>query len=128
MLACLETDERDVWWNWISNGGHTTLDALGISNRFGGYEPRHLADALGPERIEWLRKRPLYYIDGDYLFVHAGIAPSVPLTQQKRDDMLWIRTRFLESTLRHDYIVVHGHTQNSRAWSHSNRGPRTSAQ
>ena len=44
MLECLETDDRDVWWNWLSNGGNKTLDAFGISNRFGRYNPvrRHI--------------------------------------------------------------------------------------
>ena len=51
MLACLETDDRDVWWNWISNGGNKTLDALGVSSRFGGYDPNALTEALGPHRI-----------------------------------------------------------------------------
>lgn len=111
MLDCLETDDRDVWWNWLSNGGNKTLEAFGVSNRFGGYNPRDLIEALGPERINWLRNLPLYYIIEPYLFVHAGIVPDRPLEEQKKKDMLWIRTRFLDSKVKHKYIVVHGHTQ-----------------
>lgn len=111
MLDCLETDDRDVWWNWLSNGGDKTMAALGISNRFGGYDPRALADALGQERINWIRNLPLFHTIGSYLFVHAGIVPERPLLQQKKKDMLWIRSRFLESDVKHEFIVVHGHTQ-----------------
>ena len=111
MLDCLDTDDRDVWWNWVSNGGDKTLKALGVSNRFGGYNPNELIEALGAQRIAWLRSLPLYHIVEPYLFVHAGIVPDRPLEEQKKKDILWIRTRFLESNVKHKYIVVHGHTQ-----------------
>ncbi len=110
MLACLDTDDRDVWWNWISNGGDRTLVSLGLSARM-GYDPRALADALGAHRIAWLRSLPVFHVVGRYLFVHAGVVPGVPLAEQKTKDMLWIRTRFLESGADHGYVVVHGHTQ-----------------
>jgi serine/threonine protein phosphatase 1 len=42
--------------------------------------------------------------------VHAGIRPSIPLDQQRMDDLLWIRDEFLESPHRHTKFVVHGHT------------------
>lgn len=121
LLECLETDDRDVWWNWISNGGDKTLEALGVSTRFGGYDPKALAEALGQERVEWLRHLPLYHVAGPYLFVHAGIVPEVSLEEQKRKDMLWIRSRFLESNVDHGYIVVHGHTQTHEPELLSNR-------
>ena len=35
MLQCLETDDRDIWHTWLSNGGEDTLGSLGVSNRFG---------------------------------------------------------------------------------------------
>jgi serine/threonine protein phosphatase 1 len=110
MLACLDTDDRDVWWNWISNGGDRTLAAFGVSTR-SGYSARTLAEALGACRVDWLRSLPIYHVVERYLFVHAGIVPGVPLDQQQTKDMLWIRTRFLESPDDHGYVVVHGHTQ-----------------
>ena len=120
MLACLETDERDVWWNWISNGGDRTLAALKVSTR-SGYDRRALAEALGEARIAWLRSLPIYHIEEPYLFVHAGIVPGVPLERQAAKDMLWIRTRFLESDADHGYIVVHGHTQTAQPELRRNR-------
>lgn len=110
MLDCLETDDRDVWWNWLSNGGDGTLEALGIPFKMNGFSSRALREALGEQRIRWLRGLPIYHIFGDHLFVHAGIVPGIPLDKQQTKDMLWIRTRFLESEADHGYTVVHGHT------------------
>jgi len=121
MLACLETDDRDVWWNWISNGGNKTLEAFGVSNRFGGYNPKSLAEALGPHRIKWLKNLKLFHLSAPYLFVHAGILPGRALSEQKKKDLIWIRSRFLESEVKHPYIVVHGHTQTREPEIRKNR-------
>ncbi len=111
MLSCLKTEERDVWWNWLSNGGEATLKSFGVSFRYGGYDPKPFIEALGESRINWLKSLPLTFLSEPYLFVHAGIVPGKPLSEQKRKDMLWIRSRFLENNEVHPQIIVHGHTQ-----------------
>jgi serine/threonine protein phosphatase 1 len=47
---------------------------------------------------------------GDYLFVHAGIRPGVPLAEQKASDLRWIREQFTDHALPFGRVVVHGHT------------------
>jgi serine/threonine protein phosphatase 1 len=47
---------------------------------------------------------------GDYLFVHAGIRPGVPLEEQRLSDLRWIRDRFIDHEGDHGFVVVHGHT------------------
>lgn len=47
---------------------------------------------------------------GEYLFVHAGIDPDVPLGEQRRHDLRWIREPFLSHDASHGPVVVHGHT------------------
>ncbi len=47
---------------------------------------------------------------GDYVFVHAGIDPARPLSEQKRSDLLWIRGGFLDHQGALEKVVVHGHT------------------
>lgn len=47
---------------------------------------------------------------GDYLFVHAGIRPGVPLEKQALTDLRWIREDFLDDDRHHGIMVVHGHT------------------
>jgi serine/threonine protein phosphatase 1 len=44
------------------------------------------------------------------VFVHAGIRPGVALADQTEDDLLWIRSDFLDDTRDHGVLVVHGHT------------------
>ncbi len=47
---------------------------------------------------------------GDYLFVHAGIAPGVALDDQEVHNLRWIRHEFLDHREDHGHVVVHGHT------------------
>lgn len=47
---------------------------------------------------------------GDYLFVHAGIRPGVPLEDQSPSDLRWIRDTFLNDDGDHGKCVVHGHS------------------
>ncbi len=58
---------------------------------------------------------------GDYLFVHAGIRPGVPLEDQTLEDLRWIRQPFLDSTDNFGPVVVHGHTISARAEFRHNR-------
>lgn len=46
----------------------------------------------------------------DYIFVHAGIRPGVPLERQSLHDMRWIRDEFLDDFSDHGGLVIHGHT------------------
>ena len=47
---------------------------------------------------------------GDYVFVHAGVRPGVPLDAQRPSDLRWIRGDFLSYPRPLDKVVVHGHT------------------
>ena len=47
---------------------------------------------------------------GDYLFVHAGIRPEVPLAEQETKDLRWIRAIFTDCREDYGFTVVHGHT------------------
>ncbi|MDP7604515.1 MAG: serine/threonine protein phosphatase, partial [Alphaproteobacteria bacterium] len=41
---------------------------------------------------------------------HAGLRPGVALEEQNRQDLLWIRHEFLESTADFGKLVIHGHS------------------
>jgi serine/threonine protein phosphatase 1 len=49
------------------------------------------------------------------VFVHAGIRRGVPIDQQDRQDLLWIRREFLEAQPTDGLLVIHGHTPVSEA-------------
>ena len=69
----------------------------------------------------FLKNLKLTYRAGDYLFVHAGIRPGVPLEQQDGNDLIWIRNRFIDSDADFGCVVVHGHTPNPEIQSRHNR-------
>jgi len=101
---------------WLRNGGEATLRSYGVTPP----DPEDpvdlrraqidLALAMPASHREFLRKLVLFRKFGDYLFVHAGIRPGVPLEKQRRDDLIWIRGTFLDSAQDHGMVVVHGHT------------------
>jgi serine/threonine protein phosphatase 1 len=107
MLAAMVGADKDAADQWLMNGGADSLLSWGV--------PRTLAAAEWASRIPiqhliFLRDLTISQQIGPYLFVHAGIRPGVPLEQQSRNDMLWIREPFLSSRIDHGVIVVHGHT------------------
>lgn len=51
-----------------------------------------------------------YFETTDFLFVHAGINPDLPLSEQSQADLTEIREPFLRGRLRLGKTVVFGHT------------------
>lgn len=102
---------------WLHNGGDATLFSYGVGIASGSNADERaivMQNALRkrlPERhLAFLRGLRPYHVEGDYLFVHAGIRPGVPLERQNSEDLLWIREEFLYSREDHGHCVVHGHT------------------
>jgi serine/threonine protein phosphatase 1 len=55
------------------------------------------------------------------LFVHAGIRPMVPISNQSEEDLIWIRHEFHEYRSPHPKLIVHGHTPVNKAAHYGNR-------
>jgi serine/threonine protein phosphatase 1 len=94
-------------------GGLATVASYGV--RTGTFRSRRAiaedAKAAVPDsHRRFLAGLPLFHAAPGLLFVHAGIRPGVPITLQEPADLLWIRGAFLESSLGHGALVVHGHT------------------
>jgi len=73
------------------------------------------------EHIEFLNSLKYSFQEGELFFVHAGIRPGVPIAQQNKDDLLWIRNEFHEYTEPHPLLIVHGHTPVDAARHYGNR-------
>lgn len=69
-----------------------------------------LAAALPDRDLAFLQAAEDMVRIGDYAFVHAGIRPGLPLDEQSRRDLRWIREPFLSHAESHGAVVVHGHT------------------
>jgi serine/threonine protein phosphatase 1 len=99
---------------WLQLGGLQTLASYGID-----LHPRTDTE-IDTRRRFWRafpRAHEIFleclrysFCCGDFLFVHAGIRPGIPIPQQDFNDLLWIRQEFLNSPRDHGKFVVHGHT------------------
>jgi serine/threonine protein phosphatase 1 len=85
---------------WLDNGGGATLDSYGVSS----------AEDIPAEHLAWFDSLPLSSRDERRFFVHAGIMPGIPLEQQRKEVLLWIREPFLSHATDHGLYIVHGHT------------------
>jgi serine/threonine protein phosphatase 1 len=106
---------------WLHNGGDATLRSYGIhwpaaTLMMPDLEHLRLAlwDALPRDHRRFLINLRLSHEEGDYIFVHAGVRPGVPLNAQDARDLMWIREPFLRSRANFGKRVVHGH---SPSWS-----------
>lgn len=112
-----------VWFDW---GGMATLLSYGVrvpSDMPPADRPDFMAKELNrllpaPHRELYLTM-PLSETIGDYLFVHAGVNPQVPLDRQDAFDLTTIRSPFLEWGKRLDKMVVHGHSISESPEFHS---------
>ena len=101
---------------WRLCGGLETLVSYGLQPSLnpGVAEQRRLAKELTKSipkpHLEFLDSLKLSFSCGDFLFVHAGIRPGVPIRKQREEDLLWIREEFLSCDQRFEKFVVHGHT------------------
>jgi serine/threonine protein phosphatase 1 len=80
-----------------------------------------LAERLPAHHHNFLIALPLSFTLGDYFFVHAGVRPGVALSNQRAEDLLWIREDFLRYEGSFGKVVVHGHTPVSEPEIRNNR-------
>lgn len=108
-------ENEDVLRHFLMHGGKETILSYGLGEE-------NYRQATLDELTEWMRNNlPAADLDfirsfedmisiGDYLFVHAGIAPEIALAEQSTGDLRWIREPFLSYPGAHGHVIVHGHT------------------
>lgn len=113
-LKALDGDLRSLRF-LLRIGGRETLLSYGISAE--DYRKLDLDELLSLLRervprahVSFLSGFESWIEIGDYLFVHAGLRPGVPLEEQARSDLCWIRDEFLSHRQNFGKIVVHGHS------------------
>ena len=98
-------------WVHEAMGGRATLASYGVDTSLSGTALLRAARAAIPEaHVDFLNSRPLCHVEGELLFVHAGIHPDLPLEWQTAEHFLWIREPFLSHSEPFDRLVVHGHS------------------
>lgn len=119
-------DRRTSGAGWSKRGGRATLESYGVpvpispEDRDGWSRARDRLRAILPaEHERFLRGLEMTVECGSLFFVHAGVRPGVPLHQQDKTDMLWIRREFLNWEGGFEKLIVHGHTP----MEHAHIGP-----
>jgi len=112
--------------HWLIYGGYECAESYGIGRGWTLNEtPSEIGDrlrsAVPREHVRFLEEMADSFRFGDYLFVHAGIRPGVPLEEQQSKDLRWIREGFLDDRTDHGMVVVHGHTIVDEPEQYSNR-------
>ena len=103
--------------DWLQWGGVEAAESYGVkidrSKPYSAQAERIAKDILKAMPIthqEFYKNLQLYYVDDDYLFVHAGIRPGVKLAKQTKQDLTFSREPFMSHEGLHPYRVVHGHS------------------
>ncbi len=119
-------DKPEVLRQFLRFGGRETVLSYPVDPA--AYNAADMSEARALMRhhvpaadLDFLRSFEDQIAIGDYLFVHAGIAPDVPLDEQTPGDLRWIREPFLSHRQSHGPVVVHGHTITDDAVIRANR-------
>jgi len=114
LKACRENNKKITRF-FVRIGGKETILSYPISKKeYNKLDLEELGDRLPDlipeEHLKFVEGFEDQIVIGDYLFVHAGIRPDVPLPQQEPSDLRWIREEFFEHRGDFEKVVVYGHT------------------
>jgi serine/threonine protein phosphatase 1 len=105
----------EMFRHFLRHGGRETVLSYGVDRA--AFTQADLEDAqammraaVPPDDIAFIESFEDMIAIGDYLFVHAGIDPRLPIEEQKVHDLRWIREPFLSHGEPYGQVVVHGHT------------------
>lgn len=116
----------DMLRHFLRHGGRETLLSYGLDKR--DYtrasieELQVRMDQLVPQADrDFIAGFENLITIGDYVFVHAGVEPGVPLAEQQVAKLRWIREPFLSHMEPHEGVVIHGHTISDAPVDQGNR-------
>jgi len=107
MLLDALAGDRAAATDWLWAGGKAALASWAVDPEL----PREQWEAALPQaHVAFLGSLKRTHREAEYLFVHAGIRPGVPLAAQALDDLVGIRQPFLWTEQPLGVVVVHGHS------------------
>ncbi|WP_189350039.1 metallophosphoesterase [Mesorhizobium sp. M1E.F.Ca.ET.045.02.1.1] len=91
-------------------GGYETLESYGLIAEGGISDTAAAFRANFGRHLETLQQAVPIIVDGRFAYVHAGVDPIRPVTEQDSKDMMMIREPFLRYEGELSHVIVHGHT------------------
>jgi serine/threonine protein phosphatase 1 len=116
-VVCLRGNHECMWQDYLEdreellflhNGGTATLKSYQQFPVVGS------AMVLPERHREFLELLLPWYEMEQFILVHAGLRPGIPLAQQEDKDLYWIRHEFIQSDYDFDKTIVFGHTPFTR--------------
>lgn len=100
---------------WLEFGGVETLRSYGVDVvQYRSSRPRArqklLESHVPHDHVALLVGLAISLQIENIVFAHAGIRRNVPIEQQDRNDLMWIRKEFHDAAPNDGFLVVHGHT------------------
>jgi len=113
---------------WCRHGGRETLASYGVIPPCDDAGPEawsvcsaNLNSAMPEAHRHVIERGKTHVLLGDYVFVHAGVRPGIPLSEQSTWDQMWIREPFLSHPAPCEKVVVHGHSPTEKVVSDARR-------
>lgn len=118
--------DAEILRHFLRHGGRETVLSFGIDPdafRTASLEEVQamMEEAVPREVRDYIDSFEDMIVIGDYLFVHAGIDPSMPVDEQSIETLRWIREPFLSHGEPHPHVVVHGHSISQEVEDRGNR-------
>jgi len=110
---------RDESFNkeiFLVNGGGNTISSYGVIETSEGIKVD-----VPESHMQFFTSLLPYYQTDDYIFVHAGLRPNIPLEKQSIEDLIWIRYEFINSSYDFGKTVIFGHTPLSQPFIDFNK-------
>lgn len=100
---------------FLMNGGRLTLED------YLDHAGQNQDSPIPEEHRQFFNRLRTSYESEDYIFVHAGLRPKIPLARQAQKDMVWIRQKFIYSDYDFGKRVIFGHTPFNEPYVKSNK-------
>jgi len=106
-VICLLGNHEDMLLDYLKGFNkilYLTLGGNDTINSYGGIQN------IPKTHIDFIKSLELIFETDEYIFVHAGLRPHIPVEQQSKDDLIWIRESFYESDYDWGKTIIFGHT------------------
>ncbi|MEK3977526.1 metallophosphoesterase family protein [Psychrobacillus sp. FSL K6-2836] len=118
MIKALTTEAERSWNHWVKLcGGDKTLFSYGFSEidlavSEEKFQKPILQSTVLQQHLEFVQGLENYIETSDYIFVHAGVHPTTPISETNPHVLMWIRDEFYKN-YDGEKIIIFGHTETS---------------